>query len=299
MEFKFEGRLKLVTQVLMAVGVIALVGGFLTDHSDHHQRFWANLLINGFFYFTMALAALFFYALQYATESGWSAVLKRWFEALWGFLPWGAAVIVIVLVAGKLHLHHLYHWMDHSLYHEYMVEHGDHFHYVDEMEEGAVLNPNYDHVIAGKAAYFADWFFWLRTAVYIGTFLIFARLFRKWSLQEDEAPNLDLHYKQYRRGALFLVFFAVFSSTLAWDWIMSIDTHWFSTLVWVVRVQRHVGQLHDFHQPQHVVVAQQGILPRGQRKPHARFGQVDVRHLHVVELLVVEPILAHLVLQHP
>ena len=105
MEFKFEGRLKLVTQLLMAVGVIALVGGFLTDHSDHHQRFWANLLINGFFYFTMALAALFFYALQYATESGWSAVLKRWFEALWGFLPWGAAVIVIVLVAGKLHLH--------------------------------------------------------------------------------------------------------------------------------------------------------------------------------------------------
>ena len=60
MEFKFEGRLKLVTQVLMAIGVIALVGGFLTDHSDHHQRWWANLLINGFFYFSMALAALFF-----------------------------------------------------------------------------------------------------------------------------------------------------------------------------------------------------------------------------------------------
>ena len=34
----------------------------------------------------------------------------------------------------------------------------------------------------------------------------------------------------YRRGALFLVFFAVFSSTMSWDFIMSIDTHWFSTL---------------------------------------------------------------------
>ena len=49
MEFKFEGRLKLVTQVLMAVGLVALVGGFLTDTSDHHNRWWANLLINGFF----------------------------------------------------------------------------------------------------------------------------------------------------------------------------------------------------------------------------------------------------------
>ena len=93
MEFKFEGRLKLVTQVLMAIGAIALVGGFLTDTSDHHQRWWANLLINGFFYFSMALAALFFYALQYATESGWSAVLKRWFEALWGRNPHRACLL--------------------------------------------------------------------------------------------------------------------------------------------------------------------------------------------------------------
>ena len=52
MEFKFEGRAKLITQVLMAVGLIALVGGYLTDHSDHHQRWWANLLVNGFFYFS-------------------------------------------------------------------------------------------------------------------------------------------------------------------------------------------------------------------------------------------------------
>mgnify|MGYP004104708543 CR=1 FL=1 len=63
-------------------------------------------------------------------------------------------MIVVVLLAGKFHAHHLYHWMDHTLYHEYMVEHGDHVHYVDEMEEGAVLNPNFDHVIAGKKAYF-------------------------------------------------------------------------------------------------------------------------------------------------
>ena len=49
MEFKFEGRTKLVTQVLMGIGLIALIAGFLTDGSAHHQRWWANLLINGFF----------------------------------------------------------------------------------------------------------------------------------------------------------------------------------------------------------------------------------------------------------
>ena len=87
MEFKFEGRAKLITQVFMALGLVALVGGYLTDHSDHHQRWWANLLVNGFFYFSLSLAALFFYALQYITESAWSVVIKRFFEAMLGFLP--------------------------------------------------------------------------------------------------------------------------------------------------------------------------------------------------------------------
>ena len=210
MEFKFEGRAKLVTQILMVVGLVALIGGYLTDDSHGHQRWWANLLVNGYFYFSISLAALFFYALQYATESAWSAVLKRLFEAMWGFLPYGAGVIVIILLAGQFHFHHLYHWMDSSLY--------------------DITSDNYDALLAGKQSYFTPGFFWGRTLVYIATFLGFAFMFRKWSLLEDTMPSLELHYKQFRRSALFLVFFAVFSSTLAWDWIMSIDTHWFSTL---------------------------------------------------------------------
>ena len=230
MEFKFEGRAKLITQVLMAVGLIALVGGYLTDHSDHHQRWWANLLVNGFFYFSISLAALFFYALQYATESAWSVVIKRFLEAMFGYMPYGAAVIVIVLLAGHLDLHHLYHWMDSTLYHEFMTIDGGVTTYADKEVAGAVVNPNYDHIMAGKKGYFSVWFFWLRTIIYLTTFLGFAMLFRKWSLEEDKEPNLDLHYKVFRRSAMFLVFFAVFSSTLSWDWLMSIDPHWFSTL---------------------------------------------------------------------
>jgi hypothetical protein len=192
------------------VGLVALIGGYLTDHSHGHQRWWANLLVNGYFYFSISLAALFFYALQYATESAWSVVLKRLFEAMWGFLPYGAGIIVFILLAGQFHFHHLYHWMDSSLY--------------------DIASDNYDALLAGKQSYFTPGFFWGRTLVYIATFLGFAFMFRKWSLLEDSMPSLELHYKQFRRSALFLVFFAVFSSTLAWDWIMSIDTHWFSTL---------------------------------------------------------------------
>lgn len=50
------------------------------------------------------------------------------------------------------------------------------------------------------------------------------------SLEEDRIGGTAIHFTNYKKGALFLVFFAVFSSTSAWDWIMSIDAHWFSTL---------------------------------------------------------------------
>jgi hypothetical protein len=47
---------------------------------------------------------------------------------------------------------------------------------------------------------------------------------------EEMQGSVEFHLTNYRRAALFLVFFAVFSSTSAWDWLMSLDTHWYSTL---------------------------------------------------------------------
>jgi hypothetical protein len=88
----------------------------------------------------------------------------------------------------------------------------------------------HDEIIQGKAAYLNPFFFWLRTIVYFATYFLFLRGFKKRSLLEDEVGGNDLHFTNYKKGALFLVFFAVFSSTSAWDWLMSIDVHWFSTL---------------------------------------------------------------------
>jgi hypothetical protein len=233
MEFQFTAKAKRFTYILMAIGLLSLVVGFITDHSDHHQRWWSNLLVNGFFYFAIALGALFFYALQYAAEVAWSAQVKRIFEAMYAYLPIGAGVLVVVFLAGTFHLHHIYHWMDESAYSPYVLAstmESEHPSYSMTITDGAVENPGFDSIIHGKRAYLNNGFFWLRTIVYLGTFLFFARFFRKKSLEEDRVGGTQIHKLLYRRGALFLVFFAVFSSTLSWDWLMSIDTHWFSTL---------------------------------------------------------------------
>ena len=88
----------------------------------------------------------------------------------------------------------------------------------------------HDEIIANKAAYLNPVFFWIRTLVYFATYIIFLRGFQKRSAEEDRIGGTDLHFQNYKKGAMFLVFFAVFSSTSAWDWLMSIDVHWFSTL---------------------------------------------------------------------
>jgi hypothetical protein len=211
MEYKVSDRAKKMTLMMAGLGLLLFLLGIFTDGSEHAgNRFWSNLLINGFFFFAISLGAMFFLALHYATETGWGAVLRRVIEAVVSYMPIGAAVLLVVFLASIFDLNHIYHWM----------------------EEG-ITDPkshHYDAIIAGKSAYLNKGFFGIRSVIYLATFLIGAWWFRKTSLKEDEVGGIDLHFKMYRRGALFLVLFAVFSSTLSWDWLMSIDPHWYSTL---------------------------------------------------------------------
>ena len=93
-----------------------------------------------------------------------------------------------------------------------------------------VGNKEYDEIIAGKEPYLNATFFIVRTAIYILVWNYFAKKLRSLSILEDLQGGTSVHKKAVRSSAWFIVFFAVTSSMAAWDWIMSIDTHWFSTL---------------------------------------------------------------------
>ena len=213
MEFTITNKAKTLTVALMGAGLLFTVIGVIMGMNDHHfaTRLLANGLINSFFFFAIGLGALFFLALAYATETGWYASVKRIIEAVAGFLPYGIGLMMITLLTITfMDGAHIYSWMD-----------------------PAATDPSshhYDAIIDGKSAYLNKTFFWIRTVVYMAVYFIFWRGFRMRSLEEDRIGGTDLHFKNYKKGATFLVFFAVFSSTSSWDWLMSIDVHWFSTL---------------------------------------------------------------------
>lgn len=220
LNYSFSNKTKRVAFVLMAIGLVSLLAGYILDHAPegheaseyHHTRFWANILVNGFFFMGISLAMTFFLAVQYAAEAGWATSLKRVFEAITSYLPYGLSVIFLVLITGQFQIHHLYHWMNPEIY--------------DKTSE------HYDKVIAGKQAYFTPWFFWLRSLSYMIIWILFQRGFRKRSLEADltNDPGWGIHDLNIKKAAIFLIFFGVTSSTASWDWLMSIDTHWFSTM---------------------------------------------------------------------
>jgi hypothetical protein len=66
--------------------------------------------------------------------------------------------------------------------------------------------------------------------LFFGMWYWFYVVIRKNLLAEDLEDNAAYWYKNRATSAWFLVFFAISSSVAAWDWVMSIDTHWFSTM---------------------------------------------------------------------
>ncbi len=208
MEFKVSKKANKFTLSLIVLGLLFTVLGVATGYSDHHflTRLLSNGLINSLFFFSLAIGALFFLALQYATETGWYATIKRVIEAIMGYLPYGIGFMLLVFIVLTLtDGAHIYSWMDSDV-----VAH--------------------DEIIQAKSAYLNPVFFWIRTIVYLGIYYIFWKGYKNRSLEEDKVGGTEIHFKNYKKGALFLVFFAVFTNTSAWDWIMSIDVHWFSTL---------------------------------------------------------------------
>jgi len=179
-------------------------------HDQHllHQlqnKPWAALYVAAFFFFMIPLGVLAFYAIQRAAQAGWSPVLFRVMEGITGYLLPGGVIVIVILALSGMHFNHLFIWMDPEV-----VAH--------------------DKLIAGKVGYLNVPFFLGRAIFFLSGWSLYRYLSRKFSLAQDESLDISNHKKNFRISAAFLVFYIVTESIMSWDWIMSIDPHWFSTL---------------------------------------------------------------------
>lgn len=176
------------------------------------MRTWQNLLVNAFYALTLGVAALFFFATQRLANARWSAPLRRISEALMLTLP-VAAVLLLLLGFG---FPSLYSWMHpHQAAHAAGAGHAAHA-----------------AVDAGRHTYLSPIFVVARMVGVVllwGTFALRIRAISRAG-DADRAAGLRAHARLGRLAAVFTPLFAFTFSLAAYDWIISLDPEWFSTM---------------------------------------------------------------------
>lgn len=180
------------------------------EHVEHvyHQltnKPWSALYVAALFFMLISLGVLTFYAIQHAAQAGWSPVLFRVMEAITSYLVPGSIIVFVLLVLSSLHLNHLFVWMDPEVVKE-------------------------DALIQGKSGYLNVPFFLIRAVIFMGGWIAYRHFTRKNSLLLDETHDVAYYKKNFKLSAGYLAFFLVSESMMSWDWIMSVDPHWYSTL---------------------------------------------------------------------
>lgn len=183
------------------LGVIGLAATFAMGSSQMKQVYF-SMLVSSMFFLSIGLGCLFFVLVQFATKAGWSVVVRRFAENIAMTLPIIGIFCLIVVLAGK---HDLFHWT-----------HTD-----------VVAN---DKILKGKVPYLNETFFTIRAIVYVVIWSALAFFFRKTSLTQDATGDMQLTRKMQNRAYPGIALFALSLTFAAFDWMMSLDPHWFSTI---------------------------------------------------------------------
>ncbi len=216
--FSINDRLQKILLGFVAIGIIGFIVGLIGNSS---YLAWQALLVNTMFFGGIALGGLAFSLIFTITSAEWGRPIKRLAEALSAFIPIGALLLCLLFFGTD----HLFEWVDH------------------------------DKVIHTKAGWLNLPFFVIRNVVVLVLFVAgslyylktvirpdiglagklsgfgntFAdRLVKNYGSQEMEEAVAEKRAKTI--APILALFFFVLSTLLAFDWMMSIDQEWFSTM---------------------------------------------------------------------
>jgi len=196
---QLSSRARFVAGFLVGIGVVGAVYGVMIAP----ERTWPNLLLNGFYIASVGVSAMLFLATQRVTGARWSASLRRVPEAFISVLPASAVLIAMIFFGRQL----LYPWT----------------------HPGGMAG---EPAFAGKLSYLQPQWVYMRAVIVFAVWLIFAWMFRRTSREQDALPerSLVLHQKLTAYSVIFVPIFALTLTIAVFDWLLSTDPRWFSTM---------------------------------------------------------------------
>jgi hypothetical protein len=192
----------------LAVGAVGAVG-FAAALWVESQRAWLAYLTAYVYAASLALGALIFLMIGYATNARWVAVVRRITEVV-AIALWALAFLFLPIAFA---MPEIYPWM--------------------EPDTGASAHEL--NALRHKAVYLNPAFFLIRTGIYFAIWIAVATLLLRRSLARDHRPpcegdpELALRVERALSCALLpLVSLAL--TFAAFDWIMSLEPNWYSTI---------------------------------------------------------------------
>lgn len=179
------------------ISIIACVAGYILEP----ERFFRSYLVAFTFTSAIGLGAFFFVMVQYLTGSAWSVTMRRIMENIMITLPVGA-ILFIPLIFG---LKSVYSWTDISM-----------------MQASAALK--------GKLGYLSENFFVLRTYSYFALWSIWIFSIYRNSTKQDGTHSIKQMHANSAWSAPGLFLVVVVGSLAAFDWLMSLQPAWYSTI---------------------------------------------------------------------
>jgi hypothetical protein len=189
--------------IAAAIG-LAGIGGTLAVGGDHHENYYAYLTAF-MFYLSIALGGLFFCMIFFLTRSGWNVAVRRIAESAAATLPVFALLFIPVLLGKE----HIYHWM----------------------VPGAA---DHDPLLQWKQGYLNVGFFLARAGVYFLIWTALSLTFRGLSVRQDTSGDNTITRRLQALAAPGIALGALSITFATFDWNMSIDYHWFSTMYGVI-----------------------------------------------------------------
>ncbi|MCG1034808.1 quinol:cytochrome C oxidoreductase [Polaribacter sargassicola] len=191
------------------------------SHDEHvfHQlqnKPWSAFYVSLIFFLGISVVVLAFYAAQRVAQAGWSIVLFRVMEAITANLVPTAIIMIVIVITAVLHYNHMFPWMAEGVFDK--------------------TSPNYDAIVDGKSWWMNVPGWAIRSVIYLLLWNAYRWFIRKNSIKEDTANDNYKTYKlNYNVSVGFIFVFMITETLMAWDWIMGLDPHWFSTLfAWYV-----------------------------------------------------------------
>ena len=198
-EFFETGRFGGLSVLLGVIAFVALALCGAGAAIDPTQFSFSWLFAFGFF-FTLCAGCFFWTIVHYATDAEWTVVVRRQLENIAVLV----AVLAILFIPILLLRHHLYEWMN--------------------------IAPGKEANLDSKRAYLNLNFFVLRAAFFLGFFIIASQLLRRFSVRQDKDGNPQFTIRLRKVAFASLPLFALCLTFGAFDWLMSLNYRWFSTM---------------------------------------------------------------------